>query len=385
MSYTHFTLESRIKLEGFLDDGKPIREVGRILQKTPSAIHAEIRRNQLKPEEYQNSRIVGVEHRIKQPLNTYRYSGIGAQYKANQRRFNANQIRRRLQAVNPGPIEKLIIRKIKQRWSPEQISGALRFGRITIEGVKIKIILAVQTIYDWIYRYHKELKKYLRHIRGYRHNRQYYINKQKRKEREQLRNISKRPEIVNERARIGDWEGDTVLGRGHGATGRIATWVERKTGFLIAFLLPPLTPEQMALPEDEKELLRLTMSMRFADGTIKALKERVVSKRIKTLTMDNGTENNGFEWIERALPNAKIYFANPYHSWERGSNENTNGLLRQYFPKSSDFRQITQRDLDKAVREINNRPRKRLKYRTPAWCMYHKGALKALGKSESSN
>ncbi|MBQ6393874.1 IS30 family transposase [Candidatus Saccharibacteria bacterium] len=385
MPYTHFTLESRIKLEGFLDVNKPIREIGHTLRKTSSAIHAEIRRNRLNFKEYQHARIPGVIFKIKRPLNSHRYSGVGAQHKANQRRYSANQVHRRLHPTNNGTLEKLIIRKVKKRWSPEQISGALRYGRIMINGAKAKIILATQTIYDWIYRYHKELKKFLRHVRGYRHNRQYYTNRQKRKEREQLKNISKRPETVNERIRIGDWEGDTVLGKDHGATGRIATWVERKTGFLVAFLLPPLTPEQTALPEDEKELLRLTTSMRFADGTIKALTDRVILKRIKTLTMDNGSENNGFEWIERALPDTDIYFANPYHSWERGSNENTNGLLRQYFPKGMDFRKITPADLDEVVREINNRPRKRLKYRTPLWCMHHKGALKALKKSESSN
>ena len=193
--------------------------------------------------------------------------------------------------------------------------------------------------------------------------------------------IDKRPEVVNTRLRIGDFEGDTILGKDHGATGRIGTLTDRKTGFLLAFKLPPLTKEQQALPEDEKELYRLTMGMRFADNAVRVLKAKLKPRYFKTLTLDNGTENNGYEWIERAIPSLKVFFAHPYHSWERGTNENTNGLLRQYFPKGMDFRKITQEMLDKAVAEINNRPRKRLGWKSPQEKMWQNAALIASKKS----
>ena len=254
-----------------------------------------------------------------------------------------------------------------------------------MSGIKKKIIIAVQTIYDWIYRFHKELTRYLRHNRGYRHNRQYYINKSKRKERQQEKGIDKRPSVVDNRARIGDFEGDTVLGKNHGATGRIGTLTERRTGYLIAFILPPLTREQAGLPEDEKELYRLTMGMRFADKATRSLRTKIKPKYLKTLTLDNGSENNGFEWIERGIPSLEVFFAHPYHSWERGTNENTNGLLRQYFPKGMDFREITQEMLDKAVAEINNRPRKRLGWKSPQEKMWQNAALVASRKSCDSN
>ena len=384
MPYTHFTLENRIKLEGFLDRGISISSIAQTLHKTTASIYGEIRRNHLSLDEFANHRVSGEDRLIKRPINRFRYSGTGAEFKAKRRRFIANQSRRRLSDENT-ILAQVIIRKIKKRWSPEQISGALKRGRIAIGKQKLVVIIAVQTIYDWIYRFHKELKKYLRHVRGYRHNRQYYINKQAREYNAMIKNISNRPSVVEERSRIGDWEGDTVLGKDHGATGRIGTLVERKTGFLVAFLLPPLSRELSALPEDEKELARVTMNMRFADGVVAAFRCRVVPKRVKTLTLDNGSENAGFEWIEKAMPQTTVYFANPYHSWERGTNENTNGLLRQYFPKGMDFRKITPEMLDKAVTEINNRPRKRLNYRSPARCMYHKNALISVQKSKASS
>lgn len=384
MPYTHFTLENRIKLEGFLDRGISISSIAQTLHKTTASIYGEIKRSHLSLDEFANHRVSGEDRLIKRPINRFRYSGTGAEFKAKRRRFIANQSRRRLSDENT-ILAQVIIRKIKKRWSPEQISGALKRGRIAIGKQKLVVIIAVQTIYDWIYRFHKELKKYLRHVRGYRHNRQYYINKQAREYNAMIKNISNRPSVVEERSRIGDWEGDTVLGKDHGATGRIGTLVERKTGFLVAFLLPPLSRELSALPEDEKELARVTMNMRFADGVVAAFRCRVVPKRVKTLTLDNGSENAGFEWIEKAMPQTTVYFANPYHSWERGTNENTNGLLRQYFPKGMDFRKITPEMLDKAVTEINNRPRKRLNYRSPARCMYHKNALISVQKSKASS
>ena len=382
MSHNHFTLSSRIKLEGFLDEGKSIIKCAELLEKNPSSVHGEIKRNALTLGEVRKNRVtnLGNPSRVPTPKNKYNYLGEVANRKAGKRRAEANLCHLRL-TDDDTDLSITITRYLKKRWSPEQISARLRLGKLTVSGIKKKVVVAVQTIYDWIYRFRKELTKYLRHNRGYRHNRQYYINKEKRRERQLEKGIDKRPKIVDKRLRIGDFEGDTVLGKDHGATGRIGTLTERKTGYLLAFLLPPLTQEQSALPEDEKELYRLTMGMRFADQAVKVLKAKLKPKYFKTLTLDNGTENNGYEWIERAISSLKVFFAHPYHSWERGTNENTNGLLRQYFPKGMDFRKITQEMLDKAVAEINNRPRKRLGWKSPQEKMWQNAALIASKKS----
>ena len=382
MSHNHFTLSSRIKLEGFLDEGKSIIKCAELLEKNPSSVHGEIKRNALTLGEVRKNRVtnLGNPSRVPTPKNKYNYLGEVANRKAGKRRAEANLCHLRL-TDDDTDLSITITRYLKKRWSPEQISARLSRGKLTVSGIKKKVVVAVQTIYDWIYRFRKELTKYLRHNRGYRHNRQYYINKEKRRERQLEKGIDKRPKIVDKRLRIGDFEGDTVLGKDHGATGRIGTLTERKTGYLLAFLLPPLTKEQSALPEDEKELYRLTMGMRFADQAVKVLKAKLKPKYFKTLTLDNGTENNGYEWIERAISSLKVFFAHPYHSWERGTNENTNGLLRQYFPKGMDFRKITQEMLDKAVAEINNRPRKRLGWKSPQEKMWQNAALIASKKS----
>ena len=374
MSHNHFTLSSRIKLEGFLDEGKSISYCAKQLDKNRSSIHAEISRNRLNNKEITTGFSSYHRGRLPIPKNKYGYNGEVANAKSNTRRKSANKTHLKLTNEDTD-LTIAITRYLKKRWSPEQISARLRLGKITVSGTKPRIVIAVQTIYDWIYRFHKELMSYLRHNRGYRHNRLYYINKEKRKERQLEKGIDKRPEKVTKRIRIGDFEGDTIVGKGHGATGRIGTLTERKEGYLIAFLLPPLTKEQAALPEDEKELQRLTLGMRFADAAINALKAKIKPKYLHTLTLDNGTENNGYEWIERAISSLKVYFAHPYHSWERGTNENTNGLLRQYFPKGMDFREITQEMLDKAVAEINNRPRKRLNWKSPQEKMWQNAAL----------
>ena len=382
MPQYHFTLSSRIKLEGFLDEGRSILDCARLLEKNQSSVHDEIRRNALTLTEVKNNRVIGLGNPtgVPKPKNKYNYLGEVANRKAKDRRAKANQLHRKL-TEEKSELSNTIIRLLKKRWSPEQISACLRLGKVVVSGAKKCVVVAAQTIYDWIYRYHKELTKYLRHNRGYRHNRQYYINKEKRKERQLEKGIAKRPKQVDMRSRIGDFEGDTILGKNHGATGRIGTLTERKTGFLVAFLLPPLTKEQAALPEDERELYRLTMGMRFADGAIRSLKAKLKPKYFKTLTLDNGSENNGYEWIERAIPSLEVFFAHPYHSWERGTNENTNGLLRQYFPKGMDFRAITQEMLDRAVNEINNRPRKRLGWKSPQQKMWQNAALIASKKS----
>jgi len=155
--------------------------------------------------------------------------------------------------------------------------------------------------------------------------------------------IHERPEAVDLRNRTGDWEGDTV--EGCKGSGGVATHVERSSRYLIA-----------------ARLIDKTANI-FTSQSIKAF--RVVPHAFRhTLTLDNGKENARFQTLEKKT-GLTVFFADPYSSWQRGLNENTNGLLRQYFPKGSSFKNMTDEELAEAVRKINHRPRKCLGYRTP--------------------
>jgi IS30 family transposase len=226
--------------------------------------------------------------------------------------------------------------KLRLYWSPEQIAG--RFRR---EGVALRV--CAQTIYDWVYQTRKDLVQFLRsNKQGYRRTRANTLRKQKREAVLALRRIGHRPKSVEQRKFYGHWEGDTMVSSQNLA--RLGTLVERKSGYLRAFLL------------ENGE------STGFARASAKAL-ENIPSNYLRTLTLDNGSEMQSFELLERLTP-LRVYFAYPYHSWERGTNENTNGLLRQYFPKRSSLA-VSQAQLDLAVQLLNTRPRKRLGYRTP--------------------
>ncbi|OXU15713.1 Transposase, IS30 family [Sedimentisphaera salicampi] len=155
--------------------------------------------------------------------------------------------------------------------------------------------------------------------------------------------ISERPAVVDKRSRIGDWEGDTVSGKGHGSF--VATHVERKTRYLLVGKM------------DDKSAASMNV-------TTKRIFRKIPKFKRKTLTVDNGKEFGGFKEMERMV-GLCCYFADPYSSYQRGTNENTNGLLRQFFPKGTDFKKVSKAEIDKAVSLINNRPRKCLNYRTP--------------------
>lgn len=217
-------------------------------------------------------------------------------------------------------------------WSPEQICG-----RLKQEHSKT---LCHETIYAFISTEHPEWKMFLRQKKG-RYRRR-WGTKQKEKEREEgkKKRIDTRPAIVETRERLGDWEGDTIVG-GERKTG-ILTHVERKSGYLLGDLLRRKT----------------------AEAVWKKTGARFAKIEAHTITYDNGTEFSFHEYIEKET-RAAVYFAYPYHSWERGTNENTNGLLRQFFPKKRLFATLKQKDVDTVVALINHRPRKRLGYLTP--------------------
>jgi IS30 family transposase len=236
--------------------------------------------------------------------------------------------------VLKGVLLRRVVTLLKEHYPPEQIAGTLAQTGVSI---------VASTIYRYLNERAPHLKQYLRSQKGkYRRKRGTKI-REKQRELAKKRRIDERPNVIERRGRLGDWEGDTMLGRDKRV--RIVTLVDRRTGYLIAYLLP----------KHNAELLTKL--------AVRKLKRLPKEKR-KTLTLDNGTEFSDWERLEKQT-SMTIYFAYPYHSWERGTNENTNGLLRQYFPKSMDFNLITTKELAQVVRRLNDRPRKRLKFKSP--------------------
>lgn len=224
---------------------------------------------------------------------------------------------------------------LRRRWSPQQIAGALRKQRWRI---------SMQTIYRHIRRDRKrggQLWRLTRIISKF--GRKRYRSVDYRGVLPGKRHISQRPEEANTRASFGHWEGDTVMGADQRHC--ILTLVERQCGYVLIRKLRQRTKEQAC------------------SAALQVLSEH--RGKFKTITFDNGTEFHDYKVLERFHP-VQCYFATPYHSWERGSNENMNGLIRQYLPKGSCMRRITQTDCDRIADEINERPRKRLNYETPA-------------------
>ena len=320
--YTHLTKYQRIELGVLLRAGVSLRSAGKLPGVHHSSLSREMRRNKARGKQ---ARLSG-------------YHARDAQLQTQARRHQANQ---RWRKILPGStLEELLVTKIsKFKWAPEQCSGWLKMFRRSL-------YVCAQTIYDWIYRSRRDLLQYLHCRKGkYRRTRQARFRKQKRAVLASVRSISNRPKHIEDRKTYGNWEGDTVHGKGK--SGYIATFVERKSGYLLARVL---TPAQYG-------------SSGFAATTEACLKQIPQTYR-KTLTLDNGPEMKFPERIERTT-GVKVYYANPYHSWERGTNENTNGLLRYFFPKQSSFAALTQADVDRAIELLNTRPRKRLNWRTP--------------------
>jgi IS30 family transposase len=227
---------------------------------------------------------------------------------------------------------------LNQEWSPEQISG-----RLSVQGNQISI--STGTIYRYIHDNKVAggvLYKKLR--RGLKKKRKKYGSADNRGQIPDKRMIDQRPEYVNSRNTFGHWESDSMVGCNHKSY--IATHVERKSRYLVAAKLASKSAAD------------------YNQASLKKLRQLPI-RMFKTITVDNGKEFAEFKTMEKELQ-AKVYFAHPYSSWERGTNENTNGLIRQYFPKGTDFNLISQKEIDKVVDKLNNRPRKCLGYRTPA-------------------
>ena len=224
---------------------------------------------------------------------------------------------------------------LSRKWSPEQIAWGLQASGASK--------MSWRTIYRYIRRDRAaggELWKHTRIISKFARKR--YRSVDRRGMLTGKRHISERPSEVDKRLRLGHWEGDTVMGADMHHC--LLTLVERRSGYAVVKKLEARTMHEATV------------------GLFMALQEH--QAKIKTITFDNGTEFHDYKLLEMAYP-VKCYFATPYHSWERGSNENFNGLLRQYFPKGMCLSKVTQVECDAVAHELNNRPRKRLGFKTP--------------------
>lgn len=319
MPYKHITSKQRVEIGVLLRAGHNLSSIAQILEKHSSTLSRELKRN-----------------------SKYgKYSVITAKHRTRERRIKANQRFRKIE--NNIWIQEYIKTKMKKCWSPEQIAGRLKrkYG---------KTIVCHETIYQYIYNKGPELKKYLRSQKG-KYRRRYGTKiREKQREMAKKKRIDQRPVITEKRQRLGDWEGDFIFGK-EKKIGMLVH-VDRKSGYALADKMDSLLAESVK------------------QTTINKFKNIPKNKR-HTFTYDNDSRFTEYELIERNLK-THIYFAYPYHSWERGTGENTNGLLRQFFPKKSSFATITQRDVDGVIRLLNARPRKRLSYLTPNEVFYEK-------------
>lgn len=291
-------------------NGIGVREIGRRLNREHSTILREIRRNRFGQS----------------------YVAIHAQHLTEERKSNAGK----RHPLKDKKIYAYVLEKLKGGWSPEQIAGRLKLE----QGKKI---ICHETIYKFIYG--KTLKEdrlweYL--PRKQKHRRKKYGRKSHRLRIPDRVSIHQRPEEINNRIEIGHWEGDTVEGKGH--IDGIHTEVERVSRYFMAKKVASITSEET-----------ITVQMELFDA--------LPSEVRRSTTLDNGRENHMHKQLEQI--GMKTYFADPYSSWQRGTNENTNGLLRRYLPKKTSFKNLSQQELDDIVQEINNRPRKVLQYKKP--------------------
>lgn len=315
MNYQQITSEERYIISALRKQGLTQSAIARHLGKHRSSICREFQRNNCNDGDYRPSKAAS---RTRNRRSRSRRN----------RRFSERDFR---------PVVSLL----RQQWSPEQISGYLDLtGRLSISH---------ETIYRYVWRDWSDggvLYRELRCARKQRRKR--YRSYDSRGRLPGKRPISERPEAVTRRNRRGHWEIDTVVGSSRHC---VVTLVERRTGFVLIGKLKARTKEEL-----NQRTIALIMKH---------------AQRFKTITADNGTEFHAYDKIEKAT-GVTFYFATPHHSWERGSNENANGLIRQYLPKRTSMTRLTQHQCNAIARKLNTRPRKRLGYKTPEDCFYAK-------------
>jgi transposase, IS30 family len=312
MTYHQLTSGERYMLAALRRQGLNKSQIARALGRHRSTVCREVRRN--------STRADG------------RYRASTAQERTNGRRSRSRR-NRRFSAEDFARVDELLCRQ----WSPEQVAGHLRRAGL--------LAISHETIYRHVWRDKQEGGLLHTHLRGARkRRRKRYGTYDSRGRLAGKRMIGERPPEVEARREVGHWEADTVMGAG--GKDCVATLVERRTGLVLIGKLSDRTARSLSR--------RLTRLIRSAG-------------RVETVTADNGTEFHDYRRVER-LTGAEFYFARPYHSWERGSNENANGLIRQYLPKGVSMAGLSQQQCNAIARKLNTRPRKRLGFRTPLEC-----------------
>jgi IS30 family transposase len=312
MSYTHFTTQERIFLELYLDQGLSKTEIARKLGRSRSSIYREIKRNS--------------------------EQGCYSAFKAHERYIARKKLSgRKIQMYIP--LLNYFNSRLKKSWSPEQIAKRLPLDYPDDP----KMRSSFKTIYNWIYAGLLKVTKKVLRFKGKRKPNNY---DEKRGKFQIKLPIEERPREIETRETFGHWEIDTVEGKK--GSGYLLTINERENRFVIAY------------PMKDKRA-----------STVNTCLSHILSclpcGSVKSITSDRGKEFSGYEEIMEKF-GIPIYFANPHSPWERGSNENTNGLLREYFPKGSDFSKITVEEVAEAVRKINGRPRKVLGWKSANEC-----------------
>jgi IS30 family transposase len=317
--YNQLTQATRYQIEILKKAGKNQKDIAVLVNVSPSTICRELRRNTGKRGYRPKQAQAKVDNRRKQAAKPLKMTSV---------------------AIG------LVDSKIVVEWSPEQISGWLKQEQ--------GIAISHERIYQHIWADKLAGGTLYRHLRHSGKKRKQYGSKDKRGQIRNRISIDDRPAIVSEKTRLGDWEIDTVIGKNH--QGALVTIVDRVSK--LTLIKKVASKHAEVVTEATITLLRP-----YLDKTL-------------TITADNGKEFAGHERIKAAL-NADVYFAHPYSSWERGLNENTNGLIRQYFTKGSSFENITDKDVDEVMDKLNHRPRKTLNYKTPHAVFFAETLLKA--------
>jgi IS30 family transposase len=326
LKYRQLTEAERYTLSALKREGWSLRNIAQALQRSPSTISREIRRN------------ATIDRHRPRPL----YVPSKAHEHANGRRRRSRRVRHHAPIVYEH-VEALLA---EQQWSPEQIASQL------LEQQSVR--LSHMTIYRHVRRNQREGGGLYRHLRqGGKRRRKRTYGPEKRGKLAGKPMIDARPAAIELRQEVGHWEGDTVMGA-NGERACLLTLVERSTGFAVIVKLPHRTVLAVN---------RAAIAVIQASGL-----------PFKTITWDNGTEFHGYRALEEAAE-VTCYFAYPHHPWERGSNENLNGLLRQYFPKRRSLAKVRQADCDRVAAKLNNRPRKRYGFQTPAQRLKQSGVL----------
>ena len=302
MKYNHLSQNERYQIFSLMKEGLNCTQIANNLGRSKSTISSEIRRNK-----------GGRGYRPKQADRLAQERSIGSR---NARRIEPHVL-------------KAAFERISEQLSPEQVAAELPISH--------------EALYQHIYVNKADGGLLWKNLRSQKKKRKRYAGGTDR--RGQIpgrRPIHERPADVETRRTVGHWEGDTVIGAGHKQA--IVTLVERRSGYARLMKVSHKTSKQVA------------------DAVIKKL--RSINARVKTITFDNGKEFAEHARIDEAL-GSKTYFADPFSSWQRGSNENFNGLLRQYIPKKRPLSTVTDEELKMIEERLNNRPRKRLRFKTP--------------------